>query len=255
MRSEIAANEEKYILEYRQLMQNPTTAQQRASASSGREVLDPTPIEKAAMAIVDYHSRSTPVDDSINEDTAITAVGNDNALKWKHLSAQPLSTSGLSILQQVKRPGLSAIKDPNEWTEIEITVDSGACVTVMPRSLCEGISILQNRLSREGVEYEVANGAHIPNLGERRCEMMTIGSSVCKNIVLQVADIHKPLLSISGCADMGFDCYLGDKGGHLLDKHTGEKIPLERRENLYIMRAWIRQDQGFKVSQPFVGPS
>ena len=49
--------------------------------------------------------------------------------------------------------------------EIEITVGSGACVTVMPKSLGEGISILQNRLSREGVEYEVANGAHIPNLG------------------------------------------------------------------------------------------
>ena len=85
---------------------------------------DPTPIETAVMAIVDYHSRSTPVDDSINEDRAITAVDNDNAVKSKHLSAQPLSTSGLSILQQVKRPGLSAIKDPNEWTEIEITVES-----------------------------------------------------------------------------------------------------------------------------------
>jgi hypothetical protein len=191
-------------------------------------VLDPTPIEKAAMAMFDCHSRSTPVDGPSNEDTVITAVDNDNAVRWKHLSAQPLSTSGLSILQQIKRPGISAIKDPNDWTEIEITVDSGACVTVMPRSFCEGISILQNRLSREGVEYEVASGAHIANLGERRCEMMTIGSSVCKNIVFQVADVHKPLLSISGCADMGFGCYLGDKGGHLLDKHTGEKIPRER---------------------------
>ena len=57
MRPEIADNEERYVLEYRQLMQNPTTVQQRASASSGREVLDPTPIEKAAVAIVNYHSR------------------------------------------------------------------------------------------------------------------------------------------------------------------------------------------------------
>jgi hypothetical protein len=255
MRSEIAMNEEKYLLEYRQLIQIPTTAQHRASADSGREVLDPTPIEKAAVAIVDCHNRLTPVDDCSNEVTVTTAVDNDNAVRWKHLSAQPLTTSGLSILQQVKRPRVSAIKDPGEWTEIEITVDSGACVTVMPRSLCEGISILQNRLSREGVEYEVANGAHIPNLGERRCEMMTVGSSVCKSIVFQVADVHKPLLSISGCADMGFDCYLGDKGGHLLDKQTGERIPLGRRDNLYIMRAWIRQDPGINVSQPFVGPS
>ena len=126
-------------------MQIFTTAQQRASASSGREVLDPTPIEKAAVAIVDYHSRLTPDDDCSNEGTVITAVDNDNAVRWKHLSAQPLTTSGLSILQQVKRAGISAIKDPSEWTEIEITVDSGACVTVVPRPLREGISILQYR--------------------------------------------------------------------------------------------------------------
>ncbi len=147
------------------------------------------------------------------------------------------------------------MKGPQEWTEIEITVDSGACVTVMPRSLCEGISILQNRLSREGVEYEVANGTHIPDLGERTCEMMTVGSNTAKRIVFQVADVHKPLLSISGCADMGFDCHLDDKGGHLTDRETGEGIPLERRENLYIMRAWIRQDPGISVSQRFVGPN
>ena len=57
--------------------------------------------------------------------------------------------------------------------------------------------------------------------------MMTIGSNRSKRIVFQVADVHKPLLSISGCADMGFDCYLGEK---------------ERTTNLHIMRAWIRQD-------------
>ena len=121
----------------------------------------------------------------------------------------------------------------------------------MPRSLCEGISFLQNRLSREGVEYEVANGAHIPNLGERRCEMMTIGSSTRKSIIFRVADVHKPLLSISGCAAMGSDCDLCDKGRHLLDKQSGEKISLERREQIYRMRAWIRQDPGTNMSQPF----
>ena len=160
----------------------------------------------------------------------------------------------VSTLIPVKRPGISIIQKPDEWVEIEITVDSGACVTVMPRTLCQGISILQNRLSLDGVEYEVANGAHIPNLGERRCEMMTVGSDKSKRITFQVADVHKPLLSISGCADMGFDCFLGEKGGHLRDRESGETIPLERRDNLYIMRAWIRQDPTVSVSQPFVGP-
>ena len=73
------------------------------------------------------------------------------------------------------------------------------------------------------------NVAHIPNLGERRCEMMTIGSSKSKRIVFQAAVGHKPLLSIRGCADMGFDCYLSDKGVQLVDRLSGERIPLERR--------------------------
>ena len=285
-RPEIIANETKY----RQQFQNVTTAHQRASALSGRDTLEPSQIEKTAVAIFDFCRSESDCTHYSNDhygsigelrpdaddgsckggsstrrtwqplhaetqETVVTAVDNDNAISIGHLSAYPTQSAGLSIFQQVKKPSISTVKNPEEWTEIEITVDSGACVTVMPRTLCEGISILQNRLSREGVEYEVANGAHIPNIGERRCQMMTIGSNSCKSIVFQVADVHKPLLSISGCADMGFDCYLGDKGGHLLDRQTGEQIPLERRENLYIMRAWIRQDPGISVSQPFVGPS
>ena len=167
------------------------------------------------------------------QSTVVTAVDNDHAVNLGKLSAYPLLTSAISILQQVKKPGISTIKGPQEWTEIEITVDSGACVTVMPRTLCEGISILKNRLSREGVEYEVANGAHIPNLGERRCEMMTIGSNVAKRIVFQVADVHKPLLSISGCADMGFDCHLNDKGGFLTDRDGRADPPRASRESLH----------------------
>ena len=84
---------------------------------------------------------------------------------------------------------------------------------------------------------------------------MTAGSKICKLIVFQGPGVHKPLLSISGCADLGFYCHLDDKGGHFTDKETGENIPLESRENLYIMRAWIRQDPGVSVGQHFVVPS
>ena len=84
-----------------------------------------------------------------------------------------------STLLPFRKSGISAIQRPDEWIEIEVTVVSGTFVTVMPASLCPGICIINNRLSRKGVEYEVANGAHILNLGERRCEMMTIGSKIC----------------------------------------------------------------------------
>ena len=72
-----------------------------------------------------------------------------------------------------------------------------------------------------------------------------------KKITFQCADIHKPLLSVSRCADLGFDCVLESDDGKLLDKVTGEAIPLHRRGNLYVMRAWIRQDSSTPPASDF----
>ena len=147
----------------------------------------------------------------------------------------------LNIITKKVDKGISTIQSPDEWVEIEVTVDSGACETVMPADICKAIAIMKS-MESDGAEYEVANGECIPNLGERRCLLMTVGSKEPKKIVFQVADVHKPLLSISRCADMGFDCHLGKTGGYLEDTVTGERIPLARKDNLYTMRAWIRRD-------------
>ena len=71
--------------------------------------------------------------------------------------------------------------------------------------------------------------------------MMTVGSNTAKKITFQFADAHKPLLSISRVADLGFDCMVGKHGEMLVDTVTGERIPLIRRDNLYVMKAWVRQ--------------
>ena len=126
--------------------------------------------------------------------------------------------------------------------ELEVPVDSGACDTVMPRVMCPHISVLSTPVSRSGYEYEVANGAGLPNLGERRCLMMTENSQTAKRIAFQCADVHKALLSVSRCSDMGYECTLGKLGGELRDVVTGDRIPIHRRENLYFIRAWVRQD-------------
>ena len=165
----------------------------------------------------------------------------------------PKQPSSLSTLTKKAGSTISVIQSPDEWIEIEITVDSGACETVMPASLCSCISITKSSTSH-GAEYEVANGQTLPNLGERRCQMMTIGSASAKKIVFQVADVHKPLLSISRCADLGFNCHLGETGGYLEDRVTGETIPLQRRDNLYVTKAWVRRDPDPSPEPPFQRP-
>ena len=131
----------------------------------------------------------------------------------------------------------------SEWVEIEITVDSGACDTVMPISMCGHISVISTPESRAGLEYEVANGASIPNVGERHCLVMTEDAQSMKKLIFQCADVHKALLSVANVADMGFECLLGKEGGILRDVTSGEVIPLHRRGNLYHMRAWVKADE------------
>ena len=138
---------------------------------------------------------------------------------------------------------ISNVVNYHGWKEIEVTIDSGACDIVMPLSMCSEIPIQESERQREGMEYEVANGETIPNEGERRCLLMTIGAHAPKKIVFQVAEVHKPLLSITRVSDAGYECHLNKVGGYLLDTYTGEKVPITRKGNLYVMKAWVREDK------------
>ena len=71
------------------------------------------------------------------------------------------------MLQEVLRNVTSVVQRPDEWVLIDVTVDSGVCVTVMPSGLCPAISIVDNDLSKSGIKYEVASGESIANLEER----------------------------------------------------------------------------------------
>ena len=128
----------------------------------------------------------------------------------------------------------------DDWIEIELTADTGACDTVMPRGMAQHIPIQPSAQSLSSMMYEVADGNEIPNLGERRCVMWTEGSQDARKINLQVADVHKPLLSLSRCADMGFESRFGRRAGALIDEESGEVIPLERKGNLYILKCWLK---------------
>ena len=166
--------------------------------------------------------------------------------KPKPITAPP-TVSYLRAIQQSS--AISGVGPQPEWTEIEITIDSGACESVMPAWMCAHIPIVPGQQSISGIVYEVGNGEIISDLGKRHISMMTIGSNTMKQVTFQVADVHKVLMSVSKCADNGFKCRLGVAGGVLVDHASGETIPLERRENLYFLKAWIKNDGSI-----FVGP-
>ena len=154
-------------------------------------------------------------------------------------SLSPLDYTEASKAMLMKG-SLSAVGDNDGWVEIELTADSGACDTVIPRTTADTIPIMPSLASLRGMEYEVANGESIPNLGERRCLVWTEGATEAKKMNMQVADVHKGLLSLSRCADMGFEGRFGRRAGALICEKTGEVIPLIRKGNLYVLRVWVK---------------
>ena len=61
-----------------------------------------------------------------------------------------------------------------------------------------------------------------------------------QKINLQGADVHKALLSLSRCADMGFESRFGRRAGALIDEESGEVIPMQRKGNLYVIKCWLK---------------
>ena len=113
--------------------------------------------------------------------------------------------------------------------------------SVMPKDgACARIPIVPSAQCQRGMEYEVANAQTIPCVGERRLEIWTHGMTAPRGMVIQCADVHKPLLSLSRCADPRYESCIGRTCGYLLDCETGEVIPLARKGNLYTLRVWVR---------------
>ena len=77
--------------------------------------------------------------------------------------------------------------------------------------------------------------------------MWTEGAAEGRKINLQVADVHKALLSLSRCADKGFESGFGRLAGALIDEETHAVIPLQRKGNLYVLECWLK-------AAPFVRP-
>ena len=104
---------------------------------------------------------------------------------------------------------------------IDLAADTGACDSLMPRKgPWAGIEIVPSEMSRREDEYEVANAESIPNLGERHLAIWPEGSSQPRHLCMQVADVHKPLLSLSRCADLGYESRFGKSAGALVDGNS-----------------------------------
>ena len=107
-----------------------------------------------------------------------------------------------------------------------MAVDSGATETVVHEDMLKGVEMKEGTAYRRGVEYEVANGESIPNLGEKHF-LGYSDNGEGRNITAQVCAVNKPLLSVKKMVQAGNRVVFEQAGSYIEDLASGDKLYLK----------------------------
>ena len=131
----------------------------------------------------------------------------------------------------------------DNWVRIECVADSGAAAPVAPPSMAPGVPTRESEGSREGRNFTTATGAPLKNLGEQELHAVT-DNGLDTTVLFQLADVSRPLMSVSAICDKGNRVIFGKSGGVIQSLATGQEIPFERQGGVYALGIWIRGPSG-----------
>ena len=131
------------------------------------------------------------------------------------------------------------------WVRVRAVIDSGAGASVGPRSLVGKDKLRESPGSRNGQHFTSASGETLKNEGEVVLNSFTEqGQTLCATF--QIADITRPLLSVSKICEKGNFVYFGQRGGVILHTVTGMKTYFTRENGIYVLDLYIKEaDMGF----------
>ena len=119
-------------------------------------------------------------------------------------------------------------------------MDSGASETVVSDEMLPTVATEEGDAARRGVEYEVANGVCIPNLGEKKFIAAT-ETGMLRRMKAQVCDVSKPLLSVKRILQAGNRVVFDPEGSYIEDKETGEISNLKEDGGMFILKLWVKK--------------
>ena len=169
-----------------------------------------------------------------DNDLSRALVGNDAPI------GLPRSTTALLCsLDIVKR--VNAVERPQsstagEWKRIDVGVDSCAGVSVTPPGVFPGSVEVTDRV---GEEYTSASDHILYNLGQQTVDAYT-DEYVPVNACFQVAEVNKPLMSVSSAYENGNTVLYSKKhGSWVINDETNIATPMEYKNNTFSMGLWV----------------
>ena len=123
------------------------------------------------------------------------------------------------------------------WEEKNF-VDSGATETVIGEEVLLDVELKDGPAKKRGIQYEVANGSRLPNLGEKTFTGES-EEGVKRQIKAQVCEVNKPLLSVSRIMRAGSKVVFDMQGSYIEDTQTRERIWMEEQGGMFSVKLWV----------------
>ena len=133
---------------------------------------------------------------------------------------------------------------------IEMVIDSGAAESVAPASTAPWIQAIPSEGSKKRQKYLSASGERLPNLGEKRIHGHT-NENWAVNSTFQIAEVTRPLCSVSQICDRGNEVHFTSQGGFIVNQQ-GRRTHFKRDNNVYVMQLHAKTGQ---ASPGFPRPS
>ena len=135
--------------------------------------------------------------------------------------------------------GFSWRSDPQTWEEkkwvkVDSVVDSGAFAPVAPPTMLPNVKVEPSPGSIRGQKYTSASKHKLKNLGQQKIQACTEQGDETE-VLFQIADVSKPLVSVSSICERGNRVLFGKSGGVVINMKTGKEIPFYRRNNIYVL--------------------
>ena len=107
--------------------------------------------------------------------------------------------------------------------------------------MLSSVETKEGQASKRGVEYEVANGVRIPNLGEKRFKAVN-EDGVERNITAQVCEVSKALLSVKKVVAAGNKVVFEPNQAYIENVATGKKMMMTTNGGMYTLQMWVKAD-------------
>ena len=134
-----------------------------------------------------------------------------------------------------------------------MVLDSGACEHIMDSEDAPGYAVSESPGSRRGQGLVVGNGASVPIEGQVQLNLeMGSADGTVRDLAstLQVAEINRPLMSVSKICDAGITCTFTSKGADVLNSKGVAVCRFEGQGGLYVLKMKLKPPAPFGRQVP-----